>query len=258
VPLHHLFNPIGFLKIPIFHHHFSSRYQHIEPRRSSLRSALENTSRVESCHDVIAVEPTDSCGLHNEECCLLHHVSPGTPRCARVSCGSHPRLPNFSFGWNIDVVERPDFLALIDRAGKGKRDDRPDRRRRHHEPGLVMKARHRAHALLKTVELCKQNGPCPKQALHDRLKVRMPYTGSSIAHGKVVRVVCDLSPKPRQNPAKVLSRSSSLLCTSLPRSQNRADLLGRESTCSVPAEPAEPASVADLAASLRSDSQTSP
>src|SRR6266567_1858659 len=97
-----------------------------------------------------------------------------------------------------------------------------------------MKARHRAHALLKTVELCKQNGPRPKQRLPDGLKVRMPLHQLFDASGKVCpRRLADLQPEAAQNPAQAvlevqqlaLHQPSRISCAIL-RASLRSDFTG--------------------------------
>src|SRR5712692_60598 len=90
-----------------------------------------------------------------------------------------------------------------------------------------MKARHRAHALLKTVELCKQNGADPKQRLPDRLKVRMRLHQLFDASGKACpRRLADLQPEAAQDPAQAVLEVQELALHQLARRQHRADLLG--------------------------------
>src|SRR6202049_5352034 len=121
-------------------------------------------------------------------------------------------------------------------------------RARHQEPGLVMKARHRAHALLKTVELCKQNGARPKQRLSDRLKVRMRLHQLFDASGKVCpRRLADLQPEAAQNPAQAVLAVPELALHQLARRQHRADLLCRDRLAVYRPEPAEPHQLRDLA-----------
>ena len=85
-----------------------------------------------------------------------------------------------------------------------------------------MKARHRPHALLEPVELCKQNGARPKQRLPDRLKVRMALHQFFDPSGKVgPRRLADLQPEAAQNPAQaVLEVQELALHQSSPQSSN--------------------------------------
>ena len=78
-----------------------------------------------------------------------------------------------------------------------------------------MKARHRAHALLKIVELGKQNGAHPEQRLADRVKVWMPLHQFFDAFGKVCpRRLADLQPEATQDPAQAVLKVG-LLCARL-------------------------------------------
>jgi hypothetical protein len=125
--------------------------------------------------------------------------------------------------WPDPSCRRSDFCS--GRAG----------RRRHQKSRLLMKARHRAHALLDAVELGKQNAARPKQRLPDGLKVRMTFTNSSMRPAKLVRVVLPTcSPEPRQNPAQAVLEIQQLAL------HQRASALrgspGPRSTCSGPAE----------------------
>src|SRR5467141_1809346 len=111
-----------------------------------------------------------------------------------------------------------------------------------------MKPRHRTHALLKTVELCKQNGPRPKQRLPDRLKVRMPLHQLFDAFGKLCpRRLANLQPEAAQNPAQAVLEVQQLALHQLARRQHRADLLGRGRLAVYRPEPAEPHQLRDLA-----------
>src|ERR1700745_3121698 len=104
-----------------------------------------------------------------------------------------------------------------------------------------MKARHRPHALLKTIELCKQNGPCPKQRLRDRLKVGMPLHQLFDPSGKVGPCcLADLQPKAAQYPAQAVLETKELALHQLARRQQRADLLCRDRLAVYRPEPAEP------------------
>src|SRR3984957_18002203 len=78
-----------------------------------------------------------------------------------------------------------------------------------------MKARRRPNALLKTVELCKQDGPHPQQRLADGLKARMPFYQLFDPSGKVgPRRLADLQPEAAQNPAQaVLEVQIAKLCS---------------------------------------------
>src|SRR5450631_3390355 len=111
-----------------------------------------------------------------------------------------------------------------------------------------MKARHRAHAPLKTVELCKQDGAHPKQLLPDGLKVRMPLHQLFDASGKICpRGLADLQPEATQNSAQAVLEVQQLALHQLARRQHRADLLGRDRLAVDRPEPAEPHQLRDLA-----------
>src|SRR5450755_4104525 len=111
-----------------------------------------------------------------------------------------------------------------------------------------MKARHRAHALLETIELRKQDGAHPKQLLPDGLKVRMPLHQLFDASGKICpRGLADLQPEATQNSAQAVLEVQQLALHQLARRQHRADLLGRDRLAVDRPEPAEPHQLRDLA-----------
>src|SRR5450631_4166664 len=116
-----------------------------------------------------------------------------------------------------------------------------------------MKARHRAHAPLKTVELCKQDGAHPKQLLPDGLKVRMPLHQLFDASGKICpRGLADLQPEATQNSAQAVLEVQQLALHQLARRQHRADLLGRDRLAVDRRNQPSRISCAILRASLRS------
>src|ERR1700722_8513976 len=114
-----------------------------------------------------------------------------------------------------------------------------------------MKARRRPHVLLKTVELCKQNGPHPQQCLAYGLKVGMRLYQFFDPSGKGgPRRLADLQPEAAQNPAQSVLEVLELALHQLACRQHRADLLCRDRLAVYRSEPAEPH---QLRASLRSD-----
>src|SRR5271156_3101135 len=104
-----------------------------------------------------------------------------------------------------------------------------------------MKARRRPNALLKTVELCKQNGPHPQQRLADGLKVRMSLHQLFDPSGKVgPRRLADLQSEAAQNPAQAVLEVQELALPQLACRQHRADPLSRNRLAVSRPEPAEP------------------
>ena len=146
------------------------------------------------------------------------------------------------------LLRRLEPCRIVDRRGIGERHDGPHRRRRHQQPGSCIRACHRAHALLKDVELAQQNRAHREQRLADRLQVAMTLHQFLDASGKAPRRgFANLQPEAAQDTAQAVLDVQELALDQLARGQDRSCFLRTQRLAVHRPEPAEPHQLRDAA-----------